>query len=242
MQGIFAKKEEKSRARNLCKTAKRRSLRRDIDKSPRMRYNKVHPLIRERPNYMKISSLFRHFALVARHRHKVLIHCAKCGILWRGLVHDLSKFSPAEFFESAAFFQGNRSPIHACREERGFSLAWLHHKGRNKHHPEYWLDADCKVQPLMPYPYAVECVCDKLAATKTYAGENYRPDMPLLHWRRYGSRVDCNPRTKRFIETVFLDLIERGEKFVLNRRYMRETYDRVCLSPSGEEQAQEEEV
>ena len=66
------------------------------------------------------------------------------------------------------------------------SRAWLHHKGRNKHHIEYWLDPDCKVTPMMPYKYAVECVCDKLAATKTYNGKNYQPQMALQHWEKYG--------------------------------------------------------
>ena len=116
---------------------------------------------------MKISNFFRHTALVIRHKNAVLIHSAKCGILWRGIVHDLSKFSPVEFFESVKYYQGNRSPISACRRETGVSHAWLHHKGRNRHHIEYWLDQDAKEHPMMPYKYAVECICDKLAATNT---------------------------------------------------------------------------
>ncbi len=180
---------------------------------------------------MKIRNLFLHFSLVVRHRHRVLIHCAKCGILWRGLVHDLSKFSPTEFFESAKYYQGDRSPITACRKDKGVSLAWLHHKGRNKHHIEYWIDTDCEVPPMMPYVYAVECVCDKLSATKTYAGKNYTQDKALAHWLRYGNKVEGNPRTMRFIETVFRDLAEHGEEYILNRRYMKKTYAEICLSP-----------
>ena len=86
---------------------------------------------------MKLSNIFKHFALVVRHKHKVFINCAKCGIPLRGLLHDLSKFSPTEFFESARYYKGFRSPIGVCRREKGVSLAWLHHKGRNKHHLEY---------------------------------------------------------------------------------------------------------
>ena len=178
---------------------------------------------------MYLKNMFKHFALVCAHKHKVFIHCVKCGIPWRGLVHDLSKFSPVEFFESARYFQGNRSPISACRREKGMSLAWLHHKAKNKHHPEYWLDAECAVPPLMPYKYAVECVCDKLAATKTYNGKNYTPDKALLHWQKYGGLVDANPRTKAFIEKVFTDLINHGEKYILNKKYMKGTYAEICI-------------
>lgn len=179
---------------------------------------------------MKFTNFFKHLFLVIRHKNKVLIHCAKCGILWRGLVHDLSKFSPQEFFESVKYYQGNRSPIGVCRRETGRSLAWLHHKGRNKHHIEYWLDPECKITPMMPYKYAVECVCDKLAATKTYNGKNYSPDKPILHWEKYGSKVNGNPKTMAFIERVFYDLRKNGEKAVLNKRYMKATYKEVCES------------
>ena len=177
---------------------------------------------------MKISNLFKHISLVIRHKHKVFIHCAKCGIPFRGMVHDLSKFSPTELFESAKYYQGNRSPIGVCRRATGVSRAWLHHKGRNKHHIEYWLDPDCPVTPLMPYKYAVECVCDKLAATKTYSGKEYTEDKPLLHWQRYGNRVNGNPKTMEFMEVVFTDIRDHGEEYVLNKKYMMKTFERIC--------------
>jgi hypothetical protein len=178
---------------------------------------------------LKFSNMIKHFALVVKHRHKVFLHAVRCGIIWRGLVHDLSKFSPTEFLESARFYQGNRSPIGVCRRQTGKSLAWLHHKGRNKHHPEYWYDADCPgEQPMMPYAYAVECICDKLAATKTYKGKDYAPDMPLLHWQTHCKDTVCNPKTRKFIDTVFTDLKAHGEKYILNKKYMRATYERIC--------------
>jgi len=177
---------------------------------------------------MSFVNFFKHIALVARHRHKVFIHCCKCGIVWRGLVHDLSKLSPEELFESVKYFQGNRSPIGACRRATGMSRAWLHHKGRNKHHIEYWADDDCKVMPLMPYVYAVECICDKLAATKTYAGKDYTEDMPLAHWKKYGCLVRGNPKTLAFVERVLSDISLYGEKQVLNKKYMKATYDEIC--------------
>lgn len=177
---------------------------------------------------LKLSNIFKHLFLVIRHKHKVFINCAKCGMPFRGLMHDLSKFSPSEFFESARYYQGNRSPIGVCRRTIGYSKAWLHHKGRNKHHLEYWYDQDCKVQPIIPYKYIVECVCDKLAATKTYAGKNYTPDMPLLHWQKYGHTAESNPKNKAFIERVFTDIYELGEGAVLNSKYMKRVYREIC--------------
>ena len=178
---------------------------------------------------MKITNIFKHLGLVLRHKWRVLINCSKCGLVWRGLVHDLSKFSPTEFFESVKYYQGNRSPIGVCRKEKGYSIAWLHHKGRNKHHIEYWTDRECKEQPLIPYQYAVECVCDKLAATRIYAGKGYSTDLPLDHWMKHGCHEGGNPKTMRFVEEVFIDVKNLGENAVLNKRYMKEKYKKICL-------------
>ncbi len=183
---------------------------------------------------MKIGNCFKHFFLICKHKHRVFINCAKCGLIFQGIVHDLSKFSPAEFFESARFYQGNRSPIGVCRRTTGVSCAWLHHKGRNKHHIEYWLDGDCDVTPLMPYRYTVECICDKLAATRVYGGKNYDRNKPLEHWERYGNKVDGNPLTMAFIERVFRDVKEHGEKFVLNKAYMKKTFRRITEGEKAE--------
>ena len=178
---------------------------------------------------MKLKNFFGHLLLVIKHKHRVFINCFRCGIPLRGVLHDLSKFSPEEFFESVKYFQGNRSPIGVCRRETGLSRAWLHHKGRNKHHIEYWSDSECAEPPMMPYKYAVECICDKLAATKTYAKGNYTPDMPLQHWRRHGCRAEGNARTMRFIEEVFIDMERLGESGILNPKYMKRKYKEICL-------------
>ena len=183
---------------------------------------------------MYFVNFFRHIALVTRHKWRVLVHCTKCGLFFRGLVHDTSKFSPTELFESVKYFTGYRSPIGVCREKNGMSRAWLHHKGRNKHHLEYWLDGDCAVTPMMPYKYAVECVCDKLAATKTYKGKNYKPEFGLEHWLKYGNKVDGNPKTMAFIEKVFRDLCELPEKQVLNKKYMKRTFKEICENKESE--------
>ncbi len=183
---------------------------------------------------MKLLNIPKHLWVIIKHKHRVFINCCRCGIPWRGIVHDLSKFSPTEFFESAKFYQGYRSPIGVCRRANGVCYAWLHHKGRNKHHIEYWLDPDCELTPLMPYKYAVECVCDKLAATRTYKGKNYETEAPLEHWYRYGSKVDGNPKTMAFLERVFLDVKDHGERYVLNKRYMKKTFYELTYKSEAE--------
>lgn len=80
----------------------------------------------------------------------------------------------------------------------------------------------------MPYQYAVECVCDKLAATRVYAGKNYSTDLPLLHWNKYGNKVGGNPLTMAFVEAVFEDVKLHGEAYVLTKRYMKEKYQEIC--------------
>ena len=182
---------------------------------------------------MNIKNAWLHLRKIQTHRKWVRHYCFGLGLYKQGLLHDLSKYSPTEFFESVKYYQGNRSPIGVCRRTTGMSYAWLHHKGRNKHHIEYWYDPDCEVLPLMPYKYAVECVCDKLSATKTYAKGAYTPAMPLEHWNRYGSKAPGNPLTMRFIEQVFLDISRLPEKQVLNKAYMKNTYKRICID--GEE-------
>ena len=86
---------------------------------------------------MLIKNIVKHFILITKHKYKVFILCTKAGIPVRGLLHDLSKYSPTEFFESVKYYNRKNSPIANCKKENGYSKAWLHHFGRNKHHHEY---------------------------------------------------------------------------------------------------------
>ena len=100
---------------------------------------------------MKLGNLLKHFHTVNKHRFYVFKLSIKAGIPIRGVLHDLSKYSPTEFFEGVKYYNGKRSPITICRQENGYSEAWLHHKGRNKHHYEYWYDYDApENSPVMP--------------------------------------------------------------------------------------------
>lgn len=84
--------------------------------------------------------ILEHLRTVNRHRHLVRKYCFRLGLYWQGLTHDLSKYSPTEFWRSAKYYQGYRSPNDQERLVNGVSLSWLHHKGRNRHHFEYWID------------------------------------------------------------------------------------------------------
>ena len=109
--------------------------------------------------------IIKHIALVTKHKWLVFKFCCKIGLPWRGFMHDWSKFSPTEFWESVKYFDGHKSPITVCKVDKGYSEAWLHHKGRNKHHYQYWTDLSLPEQAIMmPYKYAAEMVWDELAA------------------------------------------------------------------------------
>lgn len=163
---------------------------------------------------------FRHFCTITKHRHHVMVHCFKAGIGWQGLFHDLSKYSYTEFSAGAKFYQGTRSPNEMERETNGYSLAWIHHKGRNRHHFEYWTDYSPytkRVEPVeMPLKYVKEMFCDRVAASKIYNGKNYNDTMPLAYFLKGKERRVIHPATSELIESLLLMLSEKGEKATFN--------------------------
>lgn len=156
-----------------------------------------------------------HLRTVQHHRFLVLRHCWRVGLYWQGLTHDLSKFSPVEFSAGAKYYQGNRSPNEIERREKGFSAAWLHHKGRNKHHLEYWIDyaADgsgmCGMK--MPIQYVIEMFCDRVAASKIYQGATYTQTHPLEYYLRGKPRRVIHPQTAALLEEWLTCLAQEGE-------------------------------
>ena len=159
---------------------------------------------------MSMQGAWNHFRTITRHRHLVIRHCWKAGIFWQGLRHDLSKYSPTEFLPGARYYQGNRSPNEKEREVLGYSVAWMHHKGRNKHHFEYWNDYNPKekrVMPVkMPARYLAEMFCDRLAASKVYAGDQYQQDHSLRYFQNSNARKRgmLHPET----EAKLMELLE----------------------------------
>lgn len=172
---------------------------------------------------MFIQNLSGHLRTVLHHRHMVMYHCFRAGIVSRGLLHDLSKFSPAEFIPGVMYFQGTRSPNEQEREVNGYSKAWMHHKGRNRHHFEYWTDYSTKTGTLdpvkMPDIYIFEMFCDRVAASKTYNKENYNDRCPLEYFLRAKPRRAIEPQTAAKLEFLLTLLAEKGEDATF--RYIR---------------------
>ena len=177
-----------------------------------------------------IKGAIGHFMTVTRHRHTVIRHAKKAGILWQGLRHDLSKYSPSEFIPGAKYFQGDRSPNEIERNLFGYSSAWLHHKGRNKHHFEYWKDYNPEshlIEPVkMPYKYVVEMFCDRVAASKIYQGENYSPSHPIEYFMRSKKTRVIHKDTSDELELLLRMLSEKGEKetFEFIRKRIKSRY------------------
>lgn len=159
-----------------------------------------------------LKNFFGHLKTVVKHRWFVLLHCCYAGIPLQGLIHDLSKFSPVEFFEGVKYYQGDKSPINACKKANGYSMAWFHHKGRNKHHFEYWIDYmdDGGKSIQMPYKYALELICDFLGAGKAYNGKNFTYRNELDWWlTRLTSKPNMliNEQTKLFITMMMFEFV-----------------------------------
>lgn len=148
---------------------------------------------------------FKHFMLITKHKGYVFKNCWKAGIIWRGIKHDMSKYSPTEFLESIKYFTGDKSPIDNCKAHKGYSKAWMHHKGRNSHHYEYWQDNfDKGGQPIrMPYEDAIELVCDYIAAGQAYQKKEFTYKGEYEWWQnKCKNPIAMHPQTKRFVELM----------------------------------------
>ncbi len=173
----------------------------------------------------------KHFMTITRHRHEVIKNCARAGIGVQGLFHDLSKYSLTEFVPGVKYYQGTRSPNESERETIGYSTAWMHHKGRNRHHYEYWTDYNPKTRQMegvrMPARYFVEMVCDRIAASKIYHGEQYTDSAPLNYFLGRRGRLLMHPDTEAELEKVLRMLAKRGEDVTFSylRRKIRNSKD-----------------
>lgn len=160
--------------------------------------------------------LWGHLKTVTKHRWLVMVHCFRVGLIWQGLVHDLSKFSPSEFLIGIRYYQGTRSPNAAERELNGFSTAWMHHKGRNRHHFEYWSDLRPGTRQYSPVPmpprYLAEMVMDRIAACKTYNGKQYTDADPLAYLNKTLDAGLMHEDTERKLRFLLTMLAEQGEK------------------------------
>ena len=175
-------------------------------------------------------NILGHLKTILIHKWWVFYYCCKLGIPWQGIVHDLSKFSPIEFFESVKFYQGGKSsPITAAKKAQGYSEAWQHHKGRNKHHYEYWTDNyDAGTTCIkMPYKYVLELVADYLAAGRTYKGKGFTFVDEYEWWMKCKDYKKIHKDTKDLITQMLYNLAYRRdskEVFKMYKNLIKENF------------------
>lgn len=170
-----------------------------------------------------------HLRTILGHKRLVRHYLFKAGLYKQGIMHDWSKYSPTEFWQGVRFYQGGvKSPNFGEKKERGYSSAWLHHKGRNRHHFEYWidvpLDSSQGYQGMpMPSRYVIEMFCDRIAASKNYNKETYDDSFPLAYYEKNKSHYLLHPTTEELIEKLLHMLAEQGEEETF--RYIRKEID-----------------
>ena len=166
----------------------------------------------------------RHWQTITAHRHLVMRYCFRVGLIRQGLLHDLSKYGPTEFLRGAKYWQGTRSPNAREREAIGWSVAWMHHKGRNRHHYEYWTDLSPETRRYeavpMPTRYLVESVMDRIAASRVYLGEQYDDGAALAYLERAQETPLLHPETYAQLVFLLTMLRDRGEPRTF--RFLRE--------------------
>lgn len=166
-----------------------------------------------------------HFRTITYHKYMVAKMCFRVGLYKQGLLHDMSKYLPAEFLIGAKYYAGYRSPNSVEREEKGVSTAWLHHKGRNKHHFEYWLDysKDRKEKKLVgmriPKKYLAEMFIDRVCAGKVYNGEKFRQTDPYEYYKNGIAAYLLHPESRTYLERLLRMYAKKGEAYTL--RYLR---------------------
>lgn len=162
---------------------------------------------------------WRHFRTITHHKILVMKGCFKLRLYRQGLLHDMSKYSPTEFLVGCRYYQGTRSPNNAEREAKGYSLAWLHHKGRNKHHYEYWIDYGMKKEDgiigmKMPARYVAEMFVDRISASKTYQRDKYEDWHPLQYYEQGAAMLGkmIHPETAELLHDLLKRLARDGEE------------------------------
>lgn len=152
----------------------------------------------------------KHFVVITKHKYYVMFECFKMGLYWQGLIHDLSKYSITEFKESARYFQGTGTPINKIKAELGYSKAWLHHKGRNKHHWEYWTDFyNGVIKPIsIPKKYIKEMACDMVGASKAYLKTKYNKTEPLNYFQYHSKNWVMTDQDKDYLSYLLEKIAE----------------------------------
>ncbi len=158
-----------------------------------------------------------HIKTIDHHRKLVRQGCFKLGLYWQGLTHDLSKYTWPELRIGIRYYREGQSPHNGEREAVGYSTAWLHHKGRNKHHAEYWTDytpgpEDRHIAGMkMPVKYVVEMFVDRISASKNYRGSQYKDSDALEYYERRKDHMIVHETTRKQLEFLLHMLANEGE-------------------------------
>ena len=168
---------------------------------------------------------FGHLRTINHHKMLVTKTCFRVGLYRQGILHDLSKYHPVEFIPGGIYYQGTRSPISREKELNGYSKGWLHHKGRNRHHFEYWIDYTPSSQGVklvgmkMPKKYVAEMVIDRICASKNYQKEKYNDSSALVYYMNGRGAMLVDEETDFLAIYLLTILSEKGEEYLL--RYMK---------------------
>lgn len=164
---------------------------------------------------------FNHFKTITNHKLLVMKYCFKIGLYKQGLLHDLSKYKWVEFSAGIKYYKGTVSPNGIQKVVEGSSTSWLHHKGRNKHHFEYWIDYGVNPEEglqgmEMPVNYVAEMFIDRMAACMNYQKNNYTVDSPLKYYIERKNYYVLHPNTQKLLEELLQRLAQEGEKNTLD--------------------------
>lgn len=168
---------------------------------------------------------FGHLRTINYHKLLVTKMCFQVGLYKQGILHDLSKYHPMEFIPGVIYYQGNRSPIAREKEINGLSKGWLHHKGRNPHHFEYWIDYTIGKQGAalvgmkMSRKYVAEMVIDRICASKNYQKKRYTDRSALEYYMKTRPSMIVHEETDFLARYLMTMLAKKGERYFLH--YMK---------------------
>jgi hypothetical protein len=153
---------------------------------------------------------FKYLSYVLRHKWYVFLECCKVGMVWQGIVHDLSKLLPSEFVPYANHFFGENRNVNRGRDKTGyykptdtgdkdFDFAWLLHQKRNRHHWQWWVlpedGGGVKVLNMF-LEYRKEMLCDWRGAGRAQGNRT----APVVWYQHDKDKMQLHKDTRRWVE------------------------------------------
>ena len=113
-------------------------------------------------------------------------------------------------------------------------MAWMHHKGRNRHHYEYWVDYLDKggIPIQMPFEDALEMICDFLGAAKAYSKNSktefsYKYEYEIWWKNKISKPIAMHIQTKMFCELMFKRMRNENSDNCLKKDIAKEIYNKA---------------